>query len=491
MVRYGCEKCARVRLQSGESQVIQLGQLEDFVSEARNPQNQKAVTAVEVFFDSPLLASGMCLVDTPGLGSIFQANTEATRSFIPHIDAAMIVIGIDPPLSADELWLAESVSAHVNDLIFVLNKADRAGDAERQAAANFAQRALESRLGRPIDRVYELSATEWLGAGPTRDAKELTERLQHLAAKSGAALAQAARKRGAERISRELSAIIAGRRGALLRPLEESRARIIDLRKHVGESETSLRDLTPLLMAEERQMSQKLDSRWDAFLQAKAPKAIDRLLKEIEFVPLYFGPKYRRELMRIAQAIAREMLLPWFQQEQQYAGELYRNGIARFVALADKHVSELSQALHVAELSAVLNSLTVGQELSQETGFHFHEMIRLAQPVSPFGFLRDCALGFLRWRQPFKNDAAEFVRELLVVNSSRAANDFKERVATSRHELEVKIGELLRRSLQQAEKALSAAEGLMLSGEVPVKAELARLTQLEGALGQGEALIDG
>jgi hypothetical protein len=68
-----------------------------YVSEEHNPANEKAVAAVEVFVPSPLLRSGMCLVDTPGLGSVSLANTEATRAFVPHIDAALVVLGADPP----------------------------------------------------------------------------------------------------------------------------------------------------------------------------------------------------------------------------------------------------------------------------------------------------------------------------------------------------------------------------------------------------------
>ena len=63
----------------------------------------------------------MCLVDTPGLGSVFAANTAVTQAFLPHIDAALVVVGADPPLAGEELALVEAVGHQVHNLILVLN----------------------------------------------------------------------------------------------------------------------------------------------------------------------------------------------------------------------------------------------------------------------------------------------------------------------------------------------------------------------------------
>jgi hypothetical protein len=73
--------------------------ISDYVSEEHNPENSRGVAAVEVFVPAALLACGMCLVDTPAIGSVFAGNTAVTRAFVPHIDAALIVIGADPPIS--------------------------------------------------------------------------------------------------------------------------------------------------------------------------------------------------------------------------------------------------------------------------------------------------------------------------------------------------------------------------------------------------------
>lgn len=146
VVRYGAELGARVRVRRGDWQVIAVDDVARYVSEERNPENASQVEAIEVFVPSRLLATGMCLVDTPGVGSIFLGNTAATAAFLPRIDACILVIGADPPLSGDELALAETVSKHGADLIVVLNKADRVSAEERREAVAFASHALAARM---------------------------------------------------------------------------------------------------------------------------------------------------------------------------------------------------------------------------------------------------------------------------------------------------------------------------------------------------------
>lgn len=131
IIRFGQELVVRVRLSAGDWQQIAPEQLTAYVSESQNPGNHKHVQAVEVFCPAPLLSSGLCLVDTPGIGSIFDSNTMATQAFVPQIDAALLLIGVDPPITGDELALAVSVATSARELILVLTKADRFTTAER------------------------------------------------------------------------------------------------------------------------------------------------------------------------------------------------------------------------------------------------------------------------------------------------------------------------------------------------------------------------
>src|SRR5580658_484483 len=176
IVRYGSHAAARVRFEAsaGGWTDIPVNTVDEYVSEEKNPENAKHVAALEIFVPSPLLATGMCFVDTPGLGSVFTGNTAATQAFIPHIDAALVVIGADPPLAGEELTLVEAVGQHVHDLVVVLNKADRTTPEEKAAAADFADRQLQKRLQRGVGPILEVSATERIdNRGPERDWRKL------------------------------------------------------------------------------------------------------------------------------------------------------------------------------------------------------------------------------------------------------------------------------------------------------------------------------
>jgi len=66
----------------------------------------------------------------------------------------------------------ESIGKQVQDLILVINKADRTSDPEREAATKFTREVLEKRLHRPMGEVFEVSAAERMeNRGPLRIGK--------------------------------------------------------------------------------------------------------------------------------------------------------------------------------------------------------------------------------------------------------------------------------------------------------------------------------
>src|SRR5262249_51682233 len=188
---------ATVRLRAGRSLLVPVADLEAYVAESGNPRNGKGVATVEVSLPHPLLATGMCLVDTPGLTSPFRDSTASTEAFVPHIDAALVVLGSDPPVSLDELEMVGALADQTDALILVLNKADRVPEAERQQAQRFSEERIAERLGRDVSPMLEVSATERLaGTGPSRDWDGLVNRLVVLSEQSAAALLRSAEERG-------------------------------------------------------------------------------------------------------------------------------------------------------------------------------------------------------------------------------------------------------------------------------------------------------
>jgi|ERR1700728_4258400 len=480
IIRHGEHLAARVRFQTGTWTDIPVSTIEDFVSEDKNPENTKNVTSVEVFLPNPLLATGMCLVDTPGLGSVFAGNTAATHAFIPHIDAAIFVIGADPPLSGDELELVETVSKEVHDLVFVLNKADRTNAVDRSAAMEFARHVLEVRLTRPISKIFEISALDRLQqSGPAWDWPKFIQALEDLVRHSRSALVRAAKDRGIRSAASQLLAVIKEERSALKLPLEESESRIARLRETQAESEAAMRDLGALFSAEQQRLTGVFVERRNAFVKQEQINAHNELTAHVSSLPSsHNGPAYRREVNHAAQEIVRAKLTPWLEGEAKFAEEQFRKTAKRFVALANEFLHRFEET-DVPGLEEFPEDLDTDQPLSARSQFHFHVIERVAAPASPFLFIFDLLVGGIGLRGGIVNDAQEFVDQLLEVNSSRVQSDVDARVRESRKKLEIEIRAILCDALDIVDRALTRARTARAVGTPTVEAAFVRLDSLE------------
>jgi ribosome biogenesis GTPase A len=478
VIRFGERMSARIRLNDGVWNEISVAELKQYVTEEFNPENKKGIQGAEAFVPSPLLSSGMCIVDTPGLGSVFTGNSAATQAFIPHIDAALVVVGADPPLAGEELTLVEAVGKQVPDLILVLNKADRTTDEERAAAATFTRQLLHKRLQREIGPVFEISAQERTeNRGLERDWNKLVDALHRLVDGSGHQLVGAAGERGLQRLSEQLLAIIGEGRDALRRPIEESERRIALMKKTILEAERSMRELSFLFMAEQQRLSDLFVDRHKAFFASVWPQAHGEFRQAMR-IARGFGPSYRRRLMREAQEISRRDVLPWLRPEQEEAEREYRKVALRFVEMGNDFLRKLGDA-GIPELARLPHALDAETGFRVRSKFTFMEFIEVAQPASPLRWLADVVLGLVGANRVIYNDALQFLKRLLETNSTRVQSDILDRVQESRSRLEVEIRKLLYEVSRIAEQALVRARKIKEEGEPAVRAELTRLDGLE------------
>jgi hypothetical protein len=478
VVRYGAERGARVSLGGRAWQPIPLATLPDYVVEARNPANRKNVTAVEVFTPSPLLAGGLCLVDTPGLGSVFATNTAATQEFLPQIDAALVVVGADPPITGAELELATEAGARVADLIVVLNKADRVSAAEAQEGADFARGQLEARLGRALGPIYAVSALEAL-SGDTggRDWPALLEAMRALAARS-ASVAHAAAERGRHRIARQLQAVAAEELSALEQPAAAAAARAAALRQLRAEAGRWLQDVSALCGSEQQRLAAGFAERRRLALPELARAARAALAAAAARIHRGAGPAYRRALFAAAQEAARLALTPWLAAEQAAAEAAYGAAIARFLELAREFAARC-QAQGV-ELAPGLAA--IGEGLHGGAPVQFCEFLSRVEPASPLRWMADAALGALHAYTPIRRDAERFLALLLETNSRRVQSSLDERVRAGRRRLEAELRTLLQDVVAAAEGALERARLAQAAGVAAVERRRAQLAALQREL---------
>jgi GTP-binding protein EngB required for normal cell division/Mg2+ and Co2+ transporter CorA len=479
VIRFGDKLHARVRMRDASWRDVAMHDLKEYVTEELNPENKKAVEGAEVFVPSPLLFSGMCFVDTPGLGSVFTGNTATTQAFIPHIDAALVVVGADPPIAGEELALVEAVGKQVQDLILVINKADRTSDPERTAAAKFTREILGSRLHRPMGEVLEVSATERMeNRGPLRDWEKLLASLQGLVEDSGGNLVRAACDRGLQRLSEQLLAMISEDLDALERPIEESERRIELMKQTIHEAERSIRELSFLFMAEQHRISDLFGERHQQFFRSAWTESETEFNEKLLSLPLGFGPHYRRRVMHLAQQISRRKVMPWLKPEQEEGERQYRAVAIRFAEMGNSFLKKLAAA-GLSELARMPHALDPDKGLRVRSRFTFEDFIGIAQPPSPLRWLADVFLPFVGARKIITNEAREFLQHLLGTNSSRVQNDVLNRIQESRDRLEVEIRKLLHEVSRIAEQALDRARKVKEEGAPAVQAAIERLNRFE------------
>jgi len=158
IVRYGEDDHAMLYLHDGQQRAITFAELPAYITEAGNPRNRKHVARVEVFVTSPLLKDGVQIVDTPGVGSVHEHNTEVTSEYLPNADAAIFLIAADPPISRSEREFLHEVRQYVTKIFFVQNKIDHLAADELQQSLAFNRQVIAEETGDPDVQIFPISA---------------------------------------------------------------------------------------------------------------------------------------------------------------------------------------------------------------------------------------------------------------------------------------------------------------------------------------------
>ena len=130
-VRYAEKVCASASFESlegsdgaGWTEAISPTEIAAYVSEAGNPGNARRLRSVTVGIDRPLLASGLALVDTPGVGGLGSIQNAAALSTLPQSHAVLFVSDASQELTAAELRFLGTVQDLCPTVVMILSKTD-------------------------------------------------------------------------------------------------------------------------------------------------------------------------------------------------------------------------------------------------------------------------------------------------------------------------------------------------------------------------------
>ena len=97
-IEYG-EKAATVRFDNGIIKEIPFEDMAEYINEQSNTDNHLGVRQVAVYSPSDFLQGGITLVDTPGVGSVHQKNTDEAYAFVKESDAVIFMLSVDSPIN--------------------------------------------------------------------------------------------------------------------------------------------------------------------------------------------------------------------------------------------------------------------------------------------------------------------------------------------------------------------------------------------------------
>jgi GTP-binding protein EngB required for normal cell division len=149
-IQYGPEERAQIRFLDGRTETAELHRIGDFISESENPENQKQVASVLVELPSMEHYRGIRFVDTPGLESVLEHNTDTSLEWLPNVGLALVAVGVDPPLSRHDIELIRSLSRYTPNISLLLTKVDVLERDEREQVQAFVQKQLARYWNRSV-----------------------------------------------------------------------------------------------------------------------------------------------------------------------------------------------------------------------------------------------------------------------------------------------------------------------------------------------------
>lgn len=481
VIQAGAVPAARAQMLNGHSDPIALDHLADMNTEPGNPGNVKGVRQIVVDYPSDWLHSGICLVDTPGIGSLHEHNTEVTRAYMPQADAVLFVASVDQPFSQDELRFLDSIRRHAEGIFCLLNKIDHLAPTELAQALAYATSAMRNALGTAIP-VYPVSARMAIEARKSRNGALLK--------RSGFAEFEAALR----------AFIVEERMDVWLRSVSRSLLGMLGQARHVAELESSA--LTGPLDQIERKLSAFQERRADvqrsrndqqvllevdarALLRGDVEPALEQFkCGQIELLPVCIEEWYlqRRALSsrqlraeleaKIIEAV-RTAYDGWLVRENFLLAHAFEAMCKRFWSHLQGVISELTR--YSSELFALAWTQTdMEGEWQEHSEFHYKFWY---EPTSLSILSTSIVLALPKWLagRLIVRRMKLWAREIAEMQAGRIRHDIEERLKQSVRDAQHKMTQRAEAIIARIEAAIESAIATRQQSQLRIAARQAEL----------------
>lgn len=166
--------CQRMRNDDSGDTLLDAEVKRDFLR-AMTAEEEKAREIREVIWESPIevLENGLCIIDTPGIGSQNPRHTEVARLAGQESDALLVLTSLDKALSKDLLEEVTKIAGpEAANCIFIGTRKDQFPPREEARMRRHFRQRLSSRFGHEcqFEFVSAYKALEGLGGNPEEQA---------------------------------------------------------------------------------------------------------------------------------------------------------------------------------------------------------------------------------------------------------------------------------------------------------------------------------
>lgn len=155
---------------------ISESEVSTYGTENGNPKNARQVDFIEVGYTSPVLKSGLVIIDTPGLGGLFKGHKKITWQYVPKSDAVIFVTdSVESPIGAAELEYLEEVRKITPYIFFIQTKIAEKDEDDCEARRKNNLNILSGALGVPAEKIpyFLVDSKAKHQADITKDEEEL------------------------------------------------------------------------------------------------------------------------------------------------------------------------------------------------------------------------------------------------------------------------------------------------------------------------------
>jgi GTPase SAR1 family protein len=492
---YGEALSILVRYEEGRSEEIPRERLREFVTEAGNPHNEKHVSEVAIAFPSEWLKEGLRLVDTPGIGSVYQHNTDVARRFLPKADAVLFLLSVDQPASQAELDYLKEAARLASRIFVLVNKADLVGEAELSELLQFTRRALADLPGQGAS-LFAVSARLAL-EGRKRSCEELIARsgfpafLQRLKSfLSGEkeevflrSLARAGLRLVAQaRLELELEL------KALAAPLDELEQKLQRFRSRRSELLAARDEYLVLARAERNRLLRDVVEQdlaaFEGLLAAEIGRLVERRFEESRGQP---ARKLAETLHRHAVEEVRSRFDAWRAEEDRKVSGAFAAACTRIATRLDAAVDDLYR--FAADLFAVSYDAIRAEALWDEDSRLRYKFWH--QPASLYLLASSAVLALPRFvgERMILRRAREAAVDAVHTQSGRVRYDFQQRLERSALAFEAAMSASIANVLEGLERAFSNGTAQQKTGKADadrrrrsIESALDRLAEARGEL---------